>query len=225
MPHTINGVGTHLVPASRKRTVNGLVQFDAVECFVILFLPIVPYKVVHVLAFHETQYQAVQLRFSRRIIAKAFFGSWGMILTLLGGVLTGIVGFISFQEPGGGDDVGTAILASMLGLMVLGAVLWIIRWRMDRADDRLRQLFGSTPVGTSDPADWRPAVATEIGGELLKVSGASRLITAAEFFHRQGDRAKAAICARLAERADDGDAPAARELIELLLRTGTDDHR
>ena len=49
MPFSMNGIGTGLFAASRKRKNNGNTQFDALEAGMFAFLPLIPFKALHVL--------------------------------------------------------------------------------------------------------------------------------------------------------------------------------
>jgi hypothetical protein len=211
MPFSVNGFGTGLIRASRRRSVQGLIQYDAIEAVVLCMLPVFPYRVVHVVASDGDRYQALRLRFSPRIVVKAFLRSWGLGLLLLGLVL-GIFAVCAVANPARVHTEGEwTFLRVCIGMVVGGLGARLAWWVQERGDDRLRRLFGSTPAGTSDPMDWPEVIARPVVAELMSEAGSSSLADAAFRLHERGELGKAAVCARLAETR--GEAAQARELL------------
>jgi len=68
MPITFNGLGTAVCPArgfvSWDTNKTRQADCDAVECFVVLFLPVVPIEPIHAFCWNRNQYQKVPLRWS-----------------------------------------------------------------------------------------------------------------------------------------------------------------
>ena len=197
MPMNLHGFGTAMLRASRKRTVvgNGAVQFDAVEAVVLLFLPVVPYRVIHVMNTDGRQYVGVKLRFSGRVIAKAFLLRWALGAAAIGAFFALIAGFeidapnAGWMRPALGGGAG----------LVAGAMFFGAWWWMEREDDRWRRLFGVTPLGSSDPCDWPADEMEEVAGHLRGETGKADLGQAADVLAVRGEMAKAAVCARLAQ--------------------------
>ena len=80
MPITFNGLGTAVCPArgfvSWATDKSRQADCDAVECFVVLFLPVVPFEPIHAFGWNRNQYQKVPLRWSIDIVVCAFLRRW-----------------------------------------------------------------------------------------------------------------------------------------------------
>jgi hypothetical protein len=209
MPSSINGIGTGIVTASKKRTVDGHIQFDAIQAVVFLFLPLVPYKAIHVLSIRQSggegqQYQSIDLRPSFRVIFKAFLNGWGNVLLFAGGVGLPLIGlaFATMARPMNQSDwTFLTIVIVVLALGVVAKLLWFV---IDARDQRIRAIMGPHELGTSDPFDWTDETAATAREGILKQQELPTLIDVAAKFHNEGDSAGAMFYVRLAMRCEPG---------------------
>ncbi len=114
MPFTVNGIGTGLVAASKRRKVDGHTQFDAIEALLVFYLPVAPYKTIHVVSEQGSQYRSLPLRMSSRIVTKAFLNRWGNILAIFGSLLFVVMTYAAatMQRP---FTTGDAIFLAVTG--------------------------------------------------------------------------------------------------------------
>lgn len=204
MPFSANGFGTGLVRLSRKRTVNGCVQFDALEAVTAAHCPLVPYRVVHVLAIWADggsmgeQYQRVALRPAPRLILKGFLNGWGNMLSLFGALIGAIAGLATatMERPFTATDA--TFLTVFVLMFVIGVACKIAWLVLDNADERVKNAIGPHDLGSSDPLYWPQDIAQEAGARLCQQEGTSNLVDAAHKASARGDLAQAALCARLA---------------------------
>lgn len=222
MPYSVNGIGTGLIDASKRRMISaGHTQFDAVEAVQFLFCPIVPYKVVHVLSFVEAgverhSYRCVPLRPSLRLIGKAFLRAWGNAFLFAGGTMTPILGilFATMSRPVRQDDY---IFLAVFGAMLLvGAALRLFWLFMCRTDERIKDMIGPHELGRSDPFCWPRETAEAVREAILRRESLPSLADVARRAIAAGDFAKGMLCVRLAMH-DPRDAEA-QELFWLLIR-------
>jgi hypothetical protein len=204
MPHSINGVGTGLVRASKRRDVEGYKQFDAVEAVIFLLMPIIPYKVVHVLSIWPhgmgEQFQAIRLKPSLRIVAKAYLNTWGNGLIIAGGVLTAVMGFVLATMDRPVNEGDWAFLITVSACLAVGVVLKLAWTALDRSDERIKDVIGPHELGTSDPYYWPDEIAQPATEGVLEGESSSSLVDVAERLLTGGDRSKAMLCLRLAMR-------------------------
>lgn len=165
MPGTINGIGTslcggrgHVCWRSRGKYELGrsATDFDALECFCLFFLPVVPYRALH--AFQLTSagtgysYRRVPIKWSISLVAKTFLRRWLAVPCLVGCILL-LVGIINWIQ---GHDSGSTpglIIGGGAALVVSG-VGWGLLGRIDRRTRQMRYVLGPTHFGSSDPATW-----------------------------------------------------------------------
>lgn len=204
MPFSANGFGTGLVRLSRKRTVNGCVQFDALEAVTAAYCPLVPYRVVHVLAIWADrgsmgeQYQRVALRPAPRLILKGFLNGWGNVLLFFGALMGTIAGIITATMERPVTTTDATFLTVFVVMFIIGAACKIAWLVMDNADERVKNAIGPHDLGSSDPLYWPQDIAQEAGATLCQQEGTSNLVDAAHKASARGDLAQAALCARLA---------------------------
>ncbi len=154
MPHTVNGIGTSVVPA------RGLVTWpdssdadcDAVVCFVFLYVPLVPLRVVHACGWRGQRYFEIPLRWSWRTVALAFARRWGAAMFFAGCVLALVGGIASFDAKSSHSMI--SFLGPAAALAVAGAFTLRCLARSDLRYRRIRELLGRHALGSSDPADW-----------------------------------------------------------------------
>jgi hypothetical protein len=147
MPFTINGVGTSVCDSRGHVNWGGGNDHDALECLVILFVPVMPIKAVHTFDWNGNQYRQIPIRWSGALVAYAFLRRWLLVSIVIGVIL----GFAGFADKTG----ASAALIVIGGLMVAGSSvgLWLIRQSDQRTRD-IRRVMGPHDLGSSDPATW-----------------------------------------------------------------------
>jgi hypothetical protein len=207
MPSSVNGCGTGLFAASRKRKHEGRTQFDAIEALMFCYLPFVPYRALHVLDIQavkdftcKEQYQFVPLRMSFRLILKAFLNRWGTCLGLFGGLSLCVCLYanMTMQRPVVHSDwIFYMICAAIFGFGIACKIAW---WLLTRKDEKIKDLMGFHVRGSSDPMDWQSDDADAVTQAILQHESSSSLVDAARRIMKTGDRSNAAFCLRLAMR-------------------------
>src|SRR5712671_1395797 len=169
MPFTFNGIGTALRGYSSpifwtKPGMLGLgktADHDAMECFVLLYLPIVPLRAVHTFAWTGNRYRVLPLRGAGRLLLNLY----GRVLamSLMGAGLLSLIFAVTdafsgrHQGPKAVEGVGVAVLVGALGY---GALRWL-RSRDARTRD-VRLVIGPHEAGSSDPALWSADVLAKV---------------------------------------------------------------
>jgi hypothetical protein len=223
MPRSINGFGTGLVKASRKRMIDDQPHFDAIEAVMALYLPIIPYKALHVVNiwqdrknYENQEYQSTPLRSAPRIYFKAMLNGWGNGLMLFGGVMTAIAGLASMNMERAFNQKDMVFLSVSSGVVIAG-VLAKLLWRsLDASDSRIKEVLGVHPYGISDPYYWTDEIAETTVEGLQQLESSSSLLAIADAALRKDERAKAMLCIRLAMR-DPNQSLQARAMLDQLL--------
>ncbi|HMV99606.1 MAG TPA: hypothetical protein PKZ53_09185 [Acidobacteriota bacterium] len=220
MPHSVNGIGTGLVKASRERKIDGYVQFDAIEALILFYIPIIPYKAIHVLSIWQDEhggekYDSIQLRPSGRFIAKAMFNGWGNVLLIFAGITLLIAGwaFISMSRPMNIKD--WMCLGGLTTAFIGGFFCKSIWYLMNETDERIKDIIGPHDLGTSDPVDWSDEIAQSVIKHLMAEANGQTLVGIANQALAEQNRAKAMLCVRLAMRG--GQNPVAQKLFDQLM--------
>ncbi len=203
MPSSVNGFGTGLVRASRKRTVGEHTQFDAVEALMLAYLPVIPYKAIHVFSiwqagYEKQGYRSVPLRITGRLVLKAFLNRWGDGLCLIGGGMLAIFGLIilTVDRPFNQTDADFLItLGAMLAAGIVCKLLWLA---IGRKDERIKDAIGPHQFGSSDPLDWPHDTAQTMADSILRQESARSLVDVARRAMDAGESAKAMFCLRVA---------------------------
>lgn len=170
MPFTVNGIGTSICAARGDVAWSGQADCDSVECLVVLYVPVLPYRTVHSFGWDGTQYRAIPIRWSLGLIARAFLRRWSLVAMVAAGIF-GYIAYDLWQEPGGGPGLAPAALA--IGLGLLGPVLfWLMRWT-DRRNKAIRRVLGPHDLGSSDPATWTKDLLANISGPMEQYGAAS----------------------------------------------------
>lgn len=165
MTSTVNGTGISICKAGNLLTWDGNKSFDAVECVVVFFLPIIPLKFIHTFDWNERQFRMAPLRWSANLVALAFLRRWLCGVMILGTIF-GLLGL---------KQVGSSPWLTILGLSVAGAagiVLLALSGGDSGRDQKIRRVLGPHGWGTSDPATWT--------AETL-----ATIYHPADFFHRE----------------------------------------
>jgi hypothetical protein len=212
MPFTFNGIGTALrgysSPISWTRPGRlGLGQkadHDAMECFVLLYVPLIPLRAVHTFAWTGNRYRVLPLRGAGRLLLNVYGRLLAMALAVGGlwGLLLAVTASISGERPlqQALPRVGVAVLICAMGF----GLLRFLRSRDARTRD-VRLVIGPHEAGSSDPALWSKEVLEKVKPVALSDAQASL----------QGGRyAQAMMRARIA--AAQGDPEAERLTDEIL---------
>src|SRR5262245_35945361 len=73
MPQTVNGIGTAVCKAGGDVWGD---SYDAMECFVIFFMPIVPYAAYHTFGWNRNQYRRVPIRTTTGLLVRTYMRAW-----------------------------------------------------------------------------------------------------------------------------------------------------
>jgi hypothetical protein len=159
MAFTFNGHGTMVYQAQGNV---GWRSYDAVEWFVLFYIPLIPLRAVHTFGWKNAwgwggqKFQTVPLRWSRALVIRSFLRpmrwaliGFGCILLSLGIPLAALIA-VGDQLHRRGDMIIT--LAS--GILLVGSGV-ILHWALaftDRRTQNIRRVLGPHPLGSCDPA-------------------------------------------------------------------------
>lgn len=213
MTFSINGIGTGMVRASSSQ--QG--QFDAVESCIFYYLPVIPYRVVHVTGreatFFSASYRTIKLRYSGRIVFKSILHAWSIGGLLVGGfffalwMLLVVVG-ISTIAKGGDLEAGNSVLGGVCCVFfptlpfyagILGRVIY---WFMDRRDSKIKRIIGAHDLGSSDPYYWVDDTLFDIAEGMLEYNGLPSMTASAQRNLNDGDFSTAMMQVRMAQRLE-----------------------
>ena len=199
MPFTINGIGTSICPARGDVQWDGQADCDSVECLVVLYLPVLPYRVVHTFGRNGSQYRAVPIRWSLGTIARAFFRRWMWVL-VVGAAIAGFIAYDTWDAPDGGRGQIPAALA--VGLAVMAPLGWWLTARTDHRQRSIRRVLGPHELGSSDPATWTRDLLANVADPRENYGTATFAVAAAKEL-AGGSPIKAMWAARLAAATED----------------------
>jgi hypothetical protein len=146
MPYMVNGIGTSVCQSRGKVSWGGPADYDALECFVVLFLPIIPYKAIHTFGWNGDHYRAVPIRWSGELFVRTFVGYWLFVPCIVGVIL----GLVAFAERAG----GMTMLPIAVALVAVPALGWWLLAKTDTRNRNIRRVLGPHELGSSDPATW-----------------------------------------------------------------------
>jgi hypothetical protein len=222
MPSSVNGVGTSLFAASRKRKNNGQTQFDAIEAMMFMFLPVVPYKALHVLNIQPDEssalgkrYRSIPLRMSSRLVFRVFLDCWGNFVALVGGTVLGsVLGLMIAEGRTGINDWDILAVAAVVffvgvGCKTTGRIL-------TRRSERIKDVIGPHALGSSDPWDWKSDLVQSASEAMLQQESLPSLIEVARRAMKTGNRSQAMFCVRIAMR--DRNNIEAQDMFDRLMR-------
>lgn len=232
MPYSIQGTGTELVNVSKTRKVNGQDQYDAIEAIVVLGIPLIVLRIIHVLGsgekkpfsdaynaigmYHNT-YQYFELKPSDRLRTKGILNGLGIVLLILGGggmIFFALVSFFMSRPINYSDRTFHAFFVLLFLIGLVSKVVW---YSMNVPDERIKDIIGPHALGSSDPFDWPDELADLVILELVDEADGLSLMEIARQAFAQGNRSKAMACVRLVMR--DGNNSAAQALFDKLMKS------
>src|SRR5262245_58653188 len=152
MPATIHGIGTSYCFARGS----GMRGGDALECFVVVFMPIVPFKAVHLYGetanFLGSSFRAIPIRLSITLLLRVYLLYW-MAFPLVIGVAMAVICTIELLTKGSLDHYAPFFVAGW-AITVTCALVYLILWLTDRRTRRIRRVLGRHQYGSSDPGMW-----------------------------------------------------------------------
>jgi hypothetical protein len=200
MAYRVNGIGTW--PCKAGYDV-GWGADDAVECFTLFYLPLIPLKSMHILAEKEallmTRTQAMPIRWSNGLVGQVLLRIWSRALLFFGiffvplGALT--LAFASPHDQPGFRAQFFYFVCLPPFVLGLAGCLWA-RGRARRTR-RIRLLLGPHALGTSDPASWLEETVSRAVTSPKEMLGAETFAQASELFLSRNDFRRAMWAARL----------------------------
>jgi hypothetical protein len=200
MAFSVNGVGTSMCFARGS----GIRGGDALECFVILFMPIVPLRPVHLFGESSemmgSNYQAVPIRWSFSLVLRVFLLYW-MAFPLLGGLILTLVTTMKLLHGEESDRWTPYAVGGWIVTLVCG-LGYLLLWLTDKRNRRIRRVLGRHPWGRSDPAMWTQDLLSRINTP-KEMFGEDSWSAAVPARLEQGDYSGAMWAARLAVALED----------------------
>jgi hypothetical protein len=182
---------------------------DAVVCFTLFFVPLIPLRSVHIWGEKEawvtTRASIIPIRWSGTLVAQVLIRGWTRVFlasSIFFGVFNGLL--MALMSPKSPPHYAQAFW--FIGVPSL--VIWLIGsfWSSKRADrpSKIRILLGPHSFGTSDPATWLDdTVARSIISSLEESLGAESFSQAAEQFLKRQDFRSAMWAARVSTVCED----------------------
>lgn len=229
MPSTVNGCGTALVKASPDY--NG--QYDAIEAVVLLMVPLLPYKAIHVTSIWDDyntkepgaagqEYRYIPLRFSPGILFRGMLNGWARASVIIGPIIAlfpVIDRLVDDKKTSfNAEDVRLFVVAG--AIVVLGGLMKLLWFWLSRKGSLIKRIIYFTEgwpapawkdhamalgpsIGCSDPFYWPKDVALDFSIMVATREGTSDLNSLVERYLAQGDWSSAMLYARLALRLDE----------------------
>jgi hypothetical protein len=194
MPGTINGIGTSVCKASADVGWN---SYDAVECFVVFFLPIIPYSAVHTFDWNGNQYRRVPIRWTGGVVGRTFLRGWRWGFLVVG-LLVGFVGVVDIRKTS-----GIVCLAVGFLLLCVFALLTALVTLVEQRQNNIRRVLGPHVLGSCDPAALVGETLEAFAGNPRMQYGADSYALAVPELLREGRYSQAMWAARLAAALED----------------------
>ncbi|MFO0877131.1 MAG: hypothetical protein U0840_07125 [Gemmataceae bacterium] len=194
MPMTVNGIGTSVV-GSRGDV--GWGSYDAMECLVIAFLPIVPYKAMHTFDWNGEQYRHIPIRWSWDLVLRVYLNHWSIGIGIIG-IILGIVGVAERA-----NSVGIPLMAGGVFLVLLGVLAQVAVRLSDRRNKSIRRAIGGLTIGSCDPVNLKDDLLEQMTGNTRMLYGTETYTDAVEKLLDEGRYAHAMWAARMATAIED----------------------
>jgi hypothetical protein len=202
----VNGIGTW--PCKAGYDV-GWGADDAVVCFTLFYLPLIPLYPVHVWAEKEafvmTRAAIMPIRQSGDLVVQAMLHGWSRVF-LFFTIVFGPLGllFLAAPSPKGNSDFHVQFFWF---ISVPVFILWLLgsSWSRHRADRprKIRLLLGPHALGTSDPATWLDETVSRVVSSPKEMSEAESFSQASESFLSRQDFHRAMWSARFSTACED----------------------
>lgn len=203
MPSTLNGIGSSFcgyaapIRWAKPGMMGGNTEdHDAMECVVVLFLPLLPIKAVHTFNWAGTRCQTIDLKKNGTLLAAAMFRPWLMALFVASsfGIL---ISGTALAAPQRDWLPAAAGLVLSLGVFAGAVFGWRKLKSLHRRSRDLRLVMGPHPLGSSDPATWADDVLDSVLRD-APAQDARELVTAGQQALKAGNAPMAMWHARLA---------------------------
>ncbi len=208
MPYTVNGIGTHVVQGVGLVRWDGEEDGDALECIVVFFMPVFPYKAIHTFGWSGDNYRAFPIRWSPALVVRAFARRWlwvPMVAAIVGVVMGPVLGYEAYQNHGMAHAEvmnGVKVLLGSLAGIATVMGLWRFVDSFDARDADLRRVLGPHDRGSSDPATWKDDMRAGLRSA-KDLYGTERFLDAAPALLASGKYSEAMWAARLGALTED----------------------
>lgn len=196
MPFTMNGVGTS-VCSSRGDI--GWGSSDAMECFVVFFLPIVPYRAMHTFDWNGEQYRHIPIQWSLDLAVRTFVKPWSWA-AIIAGVVLAVIGFV---ESGKNTSMTLALLAAGVAFVAFGVLGLVALHLTDQRNKAIRRVLGGVTIGNCDPANLTGELRENLTGNTQTLYGTATYADAVEKLLKKGSYAQAMWAARMTVLVED----------------------
>ncbi len=204
MPTMINGIGTSYCFARGSGRQGG----DAIECIVILYIPIVPCLGPALHLFGQTSegmtssFQTIPIKKSIGLLLRVYLMYWSIVLLLVGLAL-GIFNTHWWLTEHNDERYLQFVRAgwTMVSLSILSYFFLLVT---DKRNRRIRQVLGYHRYGNSDPATWTGFILSELPSS-NEVFGTETYSSAVPLLLEKNDFQNAMWAARLSRAVEDRD--------------------
>jgi hypothetical protein len=202
MPYTVNGIGTAIVPGRGYVYWGPEEDCDALECVVLFYLPLFPFKALHTFEWNNNAYQAHPISWSLGLVFKAFAWRYlkALYLAATMGIFFGAVGTYGEFERGRASfspmTEGVEILVYGLAGAVLAYGVRRFLLHLDRRDQDIRYVLGPHHHGSSDPGTWTANMAAGLTSP-QDLHGTARYVDAVDGLLAEGCYSGAMWAARM----------------------------
>lgn len=196
MAFTMNGVGTS-VCCSRGDV--GWGSSDAMECFVVFFLPIIPYRAMHTYDWNGQQFRYIPIRWSWDLTLRTFVKPWSWGVIALGAVLA-VIGVVEINRT---VSVALGLLAAGVLFAGVGLLGLLLLHYTDRRNKAIRRVIGGLTIGTCDPAHLTGQLLDQMTGDPRAMYDAETFAEAVEQLLEKGSFAQAMWAARMTVAVED----------------------
>jgi hypothetical protein len=218
MPYAINGCGTRICSGRGHIRWGGPPDFDGLECFCLLYLPLVLYRAVHTYEWqfsdwweprHSACCSSLTIRWSLELVGRTLLRHWLQVPLLFGVMLS----FVWFAPTGWDNRVFFGGFGVLL-LTVTGLCWWLLAF-LDGRNRDLRRVLGPHQAGSSDPATWTEDHLDAVRSA-KKLFGTTTYADAVQPLLDVGEFSRAMLAARLTVALED--AATGQALTDLILR-------